>query len=261
MEPKKELNIQLNEFEGPLDLLLHLIKETKMDIQEVPMLVIVDQYLQFIRDMDTIQLDIAGEYLVMAATLLEIKSRVLLPRVEMEPMDDNEPDEENIEFALKQQLIEYQKFKNVAQLLREKEEERGQYFAKEPSDLDGLQQNVPLADGEVNLDDLLNAFRKMFEKQAKQKPVMATIEMNRISVEETMEKIVTSLQRLDDETGVSLASFVDSKASLIASFLAILELAKTRRIVFKQSTPYEPIKLFKGDRFEATDSIEISSGV
>lgn len=259
MENKNELYVKVNDFEGPLDLLLHLIKETKMDIQEVPILLIVDQYLTFIRSMQVMQLDIAGDYLVMAATLLEIKSRLLLPRVEVVDVDsDDYEHDENLEENLKQQLIEYKKFKDIADVLKHKEEERGQIFSKTSADLHHLQSAVPLKDGEVTLDDVLLAFQRMFEKQSKAQPVQTKIEMAKLTVEESMEKIMTQLRRFDS---VELSDLIDSKESLISTFLAVLELAKTQQITFKQSTPYEPIKILKADGFDKVDTMTVTSGI
>lgn len=259
MENKNELYVKVNDFEGPLDLLLHLIKETKMDIQDVPILLIVDQYLTFIRSMQVMQLDVAGDYLVMAATLLEIKSRLLLPRVETVDVDgDGYEEDENLEENLKQQLIEYKKFKDIADVLKHKEEERGQIFSKTPTDLQHLQDAVPLKDGEVTLDDVLLAFQRMFEKQAKAQPVQTKIEMAKLTVEESMEKIMTQLRRFDS---VELSDLIDSKESLISTFLAVLELAKTQQITFKQSTPYEPIKILKADGFDQVDAMTVTSGI
>lgn len=259
MSEQKELKIVINDFEGPLDVLLHLIKETKMNIQDVSMLVIVDQYLAFIKQMEVVQLDIAGEYLVMAATLLEMKSRLLLPRVETIVEDSQEEPIMDFE-ALKLQLIEYQQFKMIAQTLKEKEVQRGQLFAKQPSNLESLQESVPLQQGEVALEDVLQAMRKMFEKQAKQQPIQATIGLNAISVEETMQTILDTLQSSQTD-GLALESVIQTREQLIPSFLAMLELAKTKKIIFKQSTPYLPIRIFPGETFNITQTIEITSGV
>ncbi|NEW65493.1 segregation/condensation protein A [Carnobacteriaceae bacterium zg-84] len=247
MENNQELLIKLDDFEGPLDLLLHLIKETKMDIQEVPMLIIVDQYLQFIRSMTYLQLDIAGEYLVMAATLLEIKSRLLLPRVDTIEIETEEY-EEDLQDELIRQLIEYQQFKEVASALREKEDERGQFFAKEPTNLELLQENIPLKEGEVSLDDMIRAFQKMFQKQLQKQPLHARIEMDQVSVEETMLRIVDTLSKTSRE--VPIIDFIDSKQSLIATFLAMLELAKEKRVYFKQGTLHDMIYLYAGENIQ-----------
>ncbi|MBS4762370.1 segregation/condensation protein A [Carnobacteriaceae bacterium zg-ZUI252] len=253
-----ELRITLDDFEGPLDLLLHLIKETKMSIEDVPMLLIVDQYLTFIRSMHILQLDVAGDYLVMAATLLEIKSRLLLPRVETVDTDDEYEEDENLEENLKLQLIEYKKFKDVAHVLKEKEDERGQFFSKEPSDLHHLNEVVPLQDGEVSLEDVVKAFQRMFEKQAQKQPLHAKIEMSKLTVEESMQTIINQLTTFES---ADLSDLVSDKDTLLATFLALLELTRTQQITFKQSTPYEPIKLFRGNLFGKVDHMQVTSGI
>lgn len=259
MAEQQTLQIKINDFEGPLDLLLHLIKETKMSIEDVPILTVVDHYLTFIKSMQVMQLDIAGDYLVMAATLLEIKSRVLLPRVDKVDIDaDGYEEDENLEENLKQQLIEYKKFKDVAQVLQEKEEQRGQFFSKAPSDLHHLQEVIPLKENEVTLNDVILAFQRLFEKQAKAQPIQAKIEMAKWSVEDAMQKIWYELERFDN---VDLATLVHSKTSLISTFLAVLEMAKTQQITFKQSTPYDPIVLIKGAAFKKRDTLTITSGL
>lgn len=258
MDKPKELLISINDFEGPLDLLLHLIKETKMDIQEVPMLTIVDQYLTFIRSMQTMQLDIAGDYLVMAATLLEIKSRMLLPRVESVDITDDYEDDPNLQDALIQQLIEYQQFKEIAVVLKDKEEKRGAYFAKDPSDLDIYQETIPLETGEVSLDDMLRAFQKMFQKQFAQKPIQAKLDVESISVEEAMTAIVDRLTV--QSTGVPLSELVTTKSSLIATFLAMLELAKSKRVTFEQDALSHMIYLYPAEELLAGTTIAITSG-
>lgn len=259
MENQTELHVVINDFEGPLDLLLHLIKETKMDIQEVPMLLIVDQYLAFIRQMETLQLDVAGDYLVMAATLLELKSRLLLPRVEtIDEQDDFETPEE-LEDDLIQQLLAYQQFKEVAHALREKEDERGRFFTKEASNLESLQEAIPLNEGEVTLNDVLRAFEKMFQKQASKQMVQTKIEFDVISVEETIKVIVEKLRY--SNTQIPISEFVDSKGKLIATFLAILELTKSKQIQFEQSALGDMIYIAKTEQFQKKTVQDITSGV
>lgn len=254
MTTSDELLIKIDDFEGPLDLLLHLIKETKLDIQEVPMITIVDQYLAFIHNSPTLQLDVAGEYLVMAATLLEIKSRLLLPRV-----DTIEDDEEvDLQELLIQQLVEYQQFKEVAQVLKEKEASRGVQLSKEMADLSSYQDEVPLTPGEIQMDDLISALSKMFQKQVANRPIMTRIQPKTVSVEEVMITIVEKMKR--SQTPVTLDEWIQSKDSLIATFLAILELAKAQRITFKQSSAEDVIEIFPGEKLFENDAVfEVTS--
>jgi len=142
-----DINIKIDAFEGPLDLLLQLIKHLEIDIYDIPIAEVTAQYLNYIRAMKVLQLDIAGDYLVMAATLMAIKSKLLLPKQEMNADPEDEvffESGEDPRDALVEQLLEYRKYKSAAALLKVKEEERSQYFSKEPTNLESLQEKVPL---------------------------------------------------------------------------------------------------------------------
>ena len=134
----QEINLKLDVFEGPLDLLLHLIQKLEIDIYDIPITAVTEQYMSYIHAMQTLELEVAGEYLVMAATLMAIKSQMLLPKQELEIIDDeNFFEEEDPREALVAQLLEYRKFKYAATVLHEKEEERKLYYTKEPMDKAG----------------------------------------------------------------------------------------------------------------------------
>lgn len=255
MSKQEEWRIKVAEFEGPLDLLLHLIKEMKVDIYEIPMIAITDQYLAYLHSMSVLQLDVAGEYLVMAATLLEIKSRMLLPQTETAADEwDDAADEEDLQAQLIEQLVAYKQFKEASQVLKEREAERGQFFAKPASDLTAYQQQVPLPEGEVSTGDLIHAFERMLQRLKHQQPMQATIENEKISVEDTMRAIEQRLAQCRLKEGVAFSSlFVgSSKAQLIATFLAVLELAKARKLHFEQQSLYEEIYVFNVAQHDQT---------
>src|SRR5690606_29268658 len=155
-------NVKIDAFEGPLDLLLHLINTMEINIYDIPMAEITDQYFIYVHTMKELELDVASEYLVMAATLLSIKSKMLLPQSE-EPLDD----ELDVEFEedpreeLVERLMEYKKFKEAARQLREKEEERGKLYTKPPSDLSEYTNNTQTANLDVTIYDMLGAFHKL----------------------------------------------------------------------------------------------------
>lgn len=132
-----EINIKLDVFEGPLDLLLHLIQQMEIDIYDIPIATITEQYMNYIHTMKTLELAVAGEYLVMAATLMAIKSKTLLPIQEF-VTDDEELWEEDPREELVTQLLEYRKYKYAAEKLTEKAEERSLYYTKDPMNIDGL---------------------------------------------------------------------------------------------------------------------------
>ena len=144
-----EINIKLDVFEGPLDLLLHLIQQMEIDIYDIPIATITEQYMNYIHTMKTLELAVAGEYLVMAATLMAIKSKTLLPVQEF-VTDDEELWEEDPREELVTQLLEYRKYKYAAERLTEKAEERSLYYTKEPMNIDGLADaEKPLKRGQV----------------------------------------------------------------------------------------------------------------
>ena len=156
-------NIKVPIFEGPLDLLLHLIKENKVDIYDIPIAVITGQYLQYIEMMEELNLDVAGDFLVMAATLIHIKSRMLLPVDEEAPGEEEDP-----RLELIQRLLEYQTFKDASLGLREKEEEWMNIFHREPvkdeeAEAESTEPELYLFD--VNLFDLIGAFKKFLTQR------------------------------------------------------------------------------------------------
>ncbi len=163
-----EYNVKTEAFEGPLDLLLHLINRLEVDIYDIPMSQITEQYLHFVHAMQELELDVASEYLVMAATLLAIKSKMLLPKHEEELEEDVEMLEEDPRDELVEKLIEYRKYKEAAQELKQKEEERVLMYTKPPSDLSqfterDMEQSLQTLD--VNIYDMLGAFHKLLRRK------------------------------------------------------------------------------------------------
>ena len=165
----EEINIKLDVFEGPLDLLLHLIQKLEIDVYDIPIAAITEQYMQYIHAMKSLELEVAGEYLVMAATLMAIKSQMLLPKQEI-LIEENDPYEEDPRDMLVAQLLEYRKYKYAAEQLSEKAEERSLYFTKDPMDVDAYKEKSDeLAANRFNTIDLLLAFHKMLEKKKSRK--------------------------------------------------------------------------------------------
>lgn len=154
----EQLTLVLTDFEGPLDLLLHLIKQTKIDIYDIPIAEITAQYLDYLHQMQVLKLDVAGDYLVMAATLMKIKSKLLLPKapelIEEETEEYVDPRQELVD-----QLLAYQAFQKVATVLQERELERQQLFAK-PASSNPAEKVVPLARGVIKPRDLAAAVSK-----------------------------------------------------------------------------------------------------
>ncbi|WP_206215457.1 MULTISPECIES: segregation/condensation protein A [unclassified Enterococcus] len=244
MNKLTEINIKLDVFEGPLDLLLHLIQQMEIDIYDIPIATITEQYMQYIHTMKTLELAVAGEYLVMAATLMAIKSKTLLPAQELAAEDD-ELWEEDPREELVTQLLEYRKFKYAAEKLTEKAEERSLYYTKEPMVVDGLVgQDRPLKRGQVKKVDLFRAMQKILERKKFSQKVEKTITPDDTTIEERMvfieERIRNSVQ------GCSFDSFFESpsKNEVVTTFMALLELMKKGQVVAQQEENYDSIMLY-----------------
>ncbi|MEG2938041.1 MAG: segregation/condensation protein A, partial [Vagococcus sp.] len=190
----KELNVKLEIFEGPLDLLLHLIKTLEIDIYDIPISEITEQYMYYIRSMKELDLELAGEYIVMAATLMSIKSKTLLPKVEVELLESDYEDEIDPREQLVAQLLEYRKFKYAASILKEKEVERGKFYTKEATNLDEYKDLVvPLAPNEVTTIDLFLAFSDVLNRQKDLEPMETSIVAEEFSIEDKITEITNRI--------------------------------------------------------------------
>lgn len=228
----EQLTLVLTDFEGPLDLLLHLIKQTKIDIYDIPIAEITAQYLDYLHQMQVLKLDVAGDYLVMAATLMKIKSKLLLPKapelIEEETEEYVDPRQELVD-----QLLAYQAFQKVATVLQERELERQQLFAK-PASSNPAEKVVPLACGVIKPRDLAAAVSKMLvEAQAKQ-PVFKTVQNDEISITDKMSWIVRYLAA-QPVAFEALVVVKTDRDEIVTTFLAVLELMKDRKIICEQA--------------------------
>lgn len=211
-------NIKIPIFEGPFDLLLHLIKENKIDIYDIPIALITSQYLQYLEIMKELNLEIAGEFLVMAATLIHIKSKMLLPE------DEGLAAEEVVDprSELVQQLIEYQRYKDAALELKRREEEWIKVFRKDSSlNIDEESGELYLFD--ISFFDLLKAFQKILDKSSTE---IATITKEILSIKDRMSFI---LEIIEDKEVVRFEDiFIDgiSRLKIIVTFMALLELIR-----------------------------------
>ena len=209
-------SIKIPVFEGPLDLLLHLIRENKIDIYDIPIAIITRQYLEYIQMIKELNLDIAGDFLVMAATLIHIKSRMLLPPDEEVPSEELEDPRRE----LVQRLLEYQAFKEAALSLREKENEWIKIFQREPSS-DEDEEVIHLSD--VNLFDLLDAFKKILETAP---PETGTITKETLTVKDKMHFIMDTLEGQEAVRFEDLFAGGITKSQIIVTFIALLELIR-----------------------------------
>ncbi|TCP59525.1 condensin subunit ScpA [Tumebacillus sp. BK434] len=241
---KEILKLKLELFEGPLDLLLHLIDKAEVEITDIPISQITDQYLSYLQTMQELNLEIASEFLVMASQLLAMKSGLLLPRPIELDIPLIEYDEEMIDprQALMERLIEYKKYKQLASDLKDREELRNSVFTRRP---ENLKQYVPEADPNpvegVTLFDLLDAFRKALQK-AQPDEYVADIHRDEISIEGRMAEILGLLAFNNGRIEFSaLLGGYRKRSELIVSFLALLELMKEKKVRCLQSGLFDEI--------------------
>ncbi len=226
----------INDFEGPLDLLLHLIKESKMDIMNIEIEEITKQYMDFLDKQEKMNLEISSEYLVLASELLEIKSRLLLPNNKDESLEE----EEDPRDELINRLIEYQAYKNITKLLQDKELLRKDIYTKTPENINNYVEESHEIHADVSLDDLINALQKYYQRKADKKPLNTKVTINEISVTSRRHDIKRLLK---DKKRVSFFELfpVVSKEYIVATFLAILEMAKSRELIIKQEKNFDDI--------------------
>lgn len=260
-----DVKIKLEMFEGPLDLLLHLIDRSELDVCDIPIAKITDQYMQYLSAMQEWELDISSEFLVMAANLLAIKSRMLLPRAEpadltdmlMEEEEGMDPREELI-----QRLLEYKKYKRLSDVLQSREEERSQVYTRMPMDLSSYApEENPVAG--LTPDDLLQAFAEALVREKETEEPMTQMTRDEVSVSDRMEEIARTLS---DSGGLLHFSKLlhwnlVTKERIVTTFLALLELMKTKRIKIMQGGLFEDIRIElkpEGGSPGGTGTVEVS---
>ena len=235
---------KLETFEGPLDLLLHLIDKAEIDIHEVSISEITIQYMDYLHAMQELELEVTSEFLVMAATLLAMKSKQLLPKppvFEEEDYSDWEDYELDPRDELIQKLIEYRKYKQIAEQLRDKELDRSLVFSREPEDMTPF-----LKDRQVNpveglhVSDLIKAFQKALRRAARRN-IIATVHRDEISVKDRIADIVQVLRKFETVRFSKLIRTNMNRHEIVVTFLAILELMKMKHIRCFQHELFEDI--------------------
>ena len=227
----------INDFEGPLDLLLHLIKENKMDIMDIEIEKITDQYMKFLEEQERLNLEIASEYLVLASELLEIKSRLLLPRQEVTEENEEVIDPRD---ELINRLLEYQTYKDITKVLQEKEELRSEIYTKAPENVKNYIDEVTEIHADVSLDDLVDALKKYLVRKEEKKPLNTKVTVNEISVSSRRHDIKKILKEKKKIKFFDLFPVV-SKEYVVATFLAILEMAKDNELKISQDDTFSDI--------------------
>jgi segregation and condensation protein A len=237
------INVKIDSFEGPLDLLLHLIQKSEVDIYDISVSEITIQYVAYIHQLQKMELEIASEFLVMAATLLAIKSKMLLPKKEalsFDELSDMEMDELDPRDELIQRLIEYKKYKELAFHLREKEAARSQIYTRPAENLSVFleqEESNPVAN--VSLFDLLDAFQSVLRE--KEEGPISKVERDEVSIDGRMLEIKTLIQQRNRVSFVQLFERGWTRDALIVTFLALLELIKKKEIRCEQDSLFADI--------------------
>lgn len=233
-----EYKVTINDFEGPMDLLLHLVKENNIDIIELNVEEIAEQYLKYIEEAEELNLDIASEYLTLAAELIEIKSMSLLPKKVVVEDDYEEDPREN----LIARLIEYQKYKEVTKDLKELEEQRKHFYSKSPSNLKEFKENEEMNYGDLTMDLLMNAFQKFLDRKEEEKPLNTKITKKEYSVSARSREIKDVLKKRKKVEFEELFEIV-TKDYVVVTFLSILSMAKKGELIITQNDNFSKIVL------------------
>ncbi len=253
VESDNKYSVKVPVFEGPLDLLLHLIKENKLDIYDIPISVITKQYLEYIELMQELNLEIASEFLVIAATLIYIKSRMLLPQDET--VESGE--EEDPRAGLVQRLLEYQAFKEASGELRKREEVWTNAYTRPPLEIDKSAIESDLALFEINLFDLVGALKKILSKAP---PEEVRITKETLTVKD---RISTIIERLESENTVRFDSIFEedsSRVQIIVTFLALLEILRLGLGKVYQDKQFSTIWIMKQAEAAETGSASPDTG-
>ena len=229
--------VNIDEFSGPLDLLLHLIKKDNIDIYDISLEKITNEYLEYIKKMEEMNLDIASEYLVMASELIEYKSRSLLRQKDEEEIEQD-PKEELIK-----RLVDYKKYKEVTETFRNLENLRSDIYTKTPSNISEYDESLK-NDGLVSVDDLMEAFKKFLSRKGYEKPLNTKVTTKELSVSD---RIIRIRDILKNKKEVNFIELFDefSKKYVVVTFLSILEMSKNNEIVIMQENNFENI-IIKG---------------
>jgi segregation and condensation protein A len=241
---KDAFPVKLSNFEGPLDLLLHLIRKHELDIHDIPIALITAQYLSAIALMDEFDLDVAGEFLIMAATLIHIKSKMLLPRPETAAGVEGEV--EDPRDALVRRLLEHQKFKAAAGLLHEREQLRAAQWLRPDGRVAELAGEDYEPELEVDLFSLMNAFQAVVDRLKLRPKVLLPPE--EIPVELRIEQLLARLSETEALGFEDLFSDVEERRGMIVTFLALLEMIRLKLVRVFQSGSFGPIRVYKRTR-------------
>lgn len=229
----------INDFEGPLDLLLHLVKTSKMDIYEIDIKIIIEEYLNFIESEKNRNIDVASSYLVMAAELIHLKSKMLINDKETEEASGDEFSIESEE-DLKRKILEYEKYKKLSKSLEDLESKRSNFYTKSPMKLDDLMGDMSINFGELSVEELANALKNFKKREKLNKPLSTRITRREYSIEKRIEDIRKILKVRDRVEFLELFE-ENNRDFLIVTFLSILTMSKEKEINISQENNFKPI--------------------
>lgn len=232
--------VDLEVFSGPLDLLLYLIKKEEVDIYDIPIARITRQYLKYIEMMKVLNLEIAGEFILMAATLIRIKTRLLLPR------DEEDPEEVDPREELILALVEYKKYKEAGDILREKALIEESYYVP-PTPLGKIDSKYDLQN-ETSLYDLLTVFVDVLA--ARRQEIIHEVNPEEISIEDRISVVIKLLADRESANFRELFADIPRKIVAVVTFIALLELARTQRVKIRQVVPFGELWIYRGDLYQ-----------
>jgi segregation and condensation protein A len=229
--------VQLNNFEGPLDLLLFFIKRDELDIYDIPISYITKQFLEYINLLEELDLDVASEFILMASMLMSIKAKMMLPR---EDSDEEELDETDPRYELVQRLLEYKRYKEMSEKMADMDEETRKKYMRGYPEADTVEQQ---ASGEalqdVTMFDLIAAFKKVLQ-DIERKNIVHHVEKVSTTVEEQAEFVLNRLQEHGKQSFMEVCSTLQNKIYVVVTFLAVLEMIKEQQInLFLEEDPTE----------------------
>lgn len=234
-----DYQFSINDFEGPLDLLLHLVKTSKMNIYDIDIKLIIDEYLKFIESEKNKNIDIASSYLVMASELIHLKSKMLVNDQELEETSEEEfsiTSEED----LKRKILEYEKYKKISENLIELENKRNNFYTKSPMNLEEFIDKENINFGDISLNDLVEALKKFKEREKTNKPLHTKVTRKEYSIERRINDIRKILQVRDKVEFLELFN-EPTKDFIIVTFLSVLTMSKNDEIILTQENNFAPI--------------------
>ena len=242
--------VHLQVFEGPLDLLLHLIRKHEVNIYDIPIALVTQQYLDYLGLMQELNLDVVGEFLVMAATLIHIKSRMLLPRPDPAQEDEEDPRE-----ALVRRLLEHQRFKAAAELLHEREIQRSAQWLRPDDRVSDVVGEAPEPEIELDLFSLMAAFRQVLDR-ARQRP-RVLLPPEQLPIETRIDQLLARLSTTEACGFEELFADVQTRGGMVVTFLALLEMIRLKLVRVFQQANFGPIRVYKREKPAAAPTFDL----